>query len=273
LSGVNGVHPGAFVVSLKSFLSAVSLGLLSLSTGFSQDKPVRLTYEIASVKASNPDAPDGEVDPLPNGTGYNATGLSVKDMLAVMYRMPRRQIVGGPEWLDSEKFDILARADHSYSIDELHEMFVNLLKDRFNLKLHLETKEGPVYVLTVAKTGLKMTPVDAGKDRHSPIHDDDNNVVTGDRVPMNYLCFWLGQILQNDHRPVIDRTGLTGTYDFTLAFRPVLPPDFPEDQFPEIANLPTIFQALRDQLGLELTPQKGPVEMLVIDHVEKPSAN
>jgi uncharacterized protein (TIGR03435 family) len=115
--------------------------------------------------------------------------------------------------------------------------------------------------------------VDAGKDRHSPIHDDDNNVVTGDRVPMNYLCFWLGQILQYDHRPVVDRTGLTGTYDFTFAFRPVLPPDVSEDQSPETANLPTIFQALRDQLGLELTPQRGPVEVLVIDHVEKPSAN
>jgi uncharacterized protein (TIGR03435 family) len=91
---------------------------------------------------------------------------------------------------------------------------------------------------------------------------------------MNYLCFWLSQNLQSDQRQVVDRTGLTGTFDFKLSFRPQLPPDASADALsPELENLPSIFDAVRDQLGLELTPQKGPVETLVIDHVERPSEN
>lgn len=242
-----------------------------LSAAGAQNESVRLTYDVVSVRPSDPGAGWGQINPLPNGVGYNAERVSVRDMLAVMYRVPRRQIVGGPDWLGSEKFDVLARADRAYSIDDLHVMFQNLLAERFNLKLHRETRIGPVYVLTVAKAGLKMKPVPAGSDRHNPITSAGNHKAIGDRVPMNYFCFWLGQNLQSDARPVIDRTGLSGTYDFALTFRPQLPPDAPED--PDVSNLPSLFEALKEQLGLELTPQKGPVEMLVIDHVEKPSVN
>jgi uncharacterized protein (TIGR03435 family) len=169
---------------------------------------------------------------------------------------------------------VQVRADHPYSIDDLHIMFQNLLADRFNLKLHKESRLGPVYVLTVAKSGLKMNPVDAGKDRNIPITDGPHHQFIGSRVPLNYLCFWLGQRLQNDQRPVVDKTGLSATYDFKLSFRPQLPPDAStEGQSPELDSLPSIFQAVRDQLGLELEPQKGPVETLVIDHIEKPSEN
>ena len=256
------------------FISLAGSGLISIPFALGQGTPVRLVYDVASVKQSEPGAPEGEVDPLPGGTGYNALRISVKDMLSVMYRIPHRQIIGGPEWLSSEKFDVLARADHAYSIDELHIMFQNLLADRFNLKLHRQIKPGPVYVLTVAPSGLRMVPVDPGKDRRNPVTSGPNYEVTGSRVPMNYFCFWLGQNLQSDQRPVVDKTGLTGTYDFTLAFRPQLPPDASADEMPpETQNLPSIFEALRDQLGLELVPQKGPVETLVIDHVEKPSEN
>ncbi len=207
----------------RHFLLLVGSSLISFPFALGQGTPVRLVYDVASVKRSEPGAPDGEVDPLAGGTGYNAVRVSVKDMLSVMYRIPHRQIIGGPEWLGTEKFDVLARTDHSYSIDELHTMFQNLLADRFNLKLHRQTKLGPVYILTVASSGLKMVPVDSGIDRHNPITSGPNYEVTGSRVPMNYFCFWLGQNLQNDQRPVIDRTGLTGTYDFTLAFQPQLP--------------------------------------------------
>jgi len=248
--------------------------VVSIAVARGQDVPARLVYEVVSVRPSAPGAPEGQVDSLPGGLGYNAERITVKDMLAVMYRIPYRQIVGGPEWLGSEKFDVLARADRPYSIDELHIMFQNLLADRFNLKLHKQIKVGPVYVLKVAKTGTKMTSVDAGKDRHNPVTSGANYEVIGDRVPMNYFCFWLGQNLQNDQRPVVDRTGLTGTYDFKMTFRPQLPPDVSADGMsPEMQNLPSIFEALKEQLGLELTAQKGPVETLVIDSVQKPSGN
>ena len=239
-----------------------------------QEKPSRLTYEVVSVRPSAPDAEEGYVDPLPNGVGYHAKNIAIKDMMSVMYRTPHRQIVGGPEWASTEWFDIEARADHAYSIDDLHTMFQNLLADRFHLKLHVERRPGPLYVLTIAKSGLKMTPVDAGEKRNIPIVDGPNHEFIGSRVPMNYFCFWLGQHLQNDERPVIDRTGLTGTYDFRLAFRPELGTEASaEAGRSDLNDLPSIFTALRDQLGLELKPERGFVETLVIDHIEKPSQN
>jgi uncharacterized protein (TIGR03435 family) len=206
----------------------------------------------------------------PGGIGYNAENIPIKVILCVIYRIPLRQVVGGPDWLSNERFDVQVRADRPYSIDDLHIMFQNALADRFNLKLHIETKTGPVYVLTVAKSGLKMVPVDPGKDRNIPIVTSPNHESIGSRVPMNYLCFWLGQNLQSDQRQVVDRTGLTGTFDFKLSFRAQLPPDALSS---ELENLPSIFAAVRDQLGLVLTPQRGPVETLVIDHVERPSEN
>lgn len=244
---------------------------MALSGALAQEKPVRLTYDVVSIKPSQPGATGGGfVDSLPGGIGYNAENIPIKVILCVIYRIPLRQVVGGPDWLSNERFDVQVRADRPYSIDDLHIMFQNALADRFNLKLHIETKTGPVYVLTVAKSGLKMVPVDPGKDRNIPIVTSPNHESIGSRVPMNYLCFWLGQNLQSDQRQVVDRTGLTGTFDFKLSFRAQLPPDALSS---ELENLPSIFAAVRDQLGLVLTPQRGPVETLVIDHVERPSEN
>ena len=97
---------------------------------------------------------------------------------------------------------------------------------------------------------------------------------TGDRVNMEYICWWLGQVLTNDQRPVVDMTGLTKNYDFTLKFLPELPPNVSPESIPaEIANRPSLFVALKEQLGLRLDPQKGPVEYYVIDHIERPAGN
>lgn len=227
----------------------------------------RLVYEVVSVKPSGPGAVGGIV-PLPGGIGYNATA-TLKVMLSVMYRIPLRQIVGGPEWTGTQKFDVRVKAGKAYSTDDLHVMFQHALEDRFGLKVHTETKDGPVFVLRVAKSGLKMAPVDAGTDRNIPISDGPNQTFIGRRVPMNYLCYWLGQRLQNDQRPVIDRTGLTGQYDFTLAFRPEFAPQAESSS----SDLPAIFDGVRDQLGLELIPQMGPVPTLVIDQVNRPSGD
>lgn len=239
--------------------------------GMGQGSAAQLTYEIVSVRPSAPNADPGSVQSLPNGIGYNGIAVTVRDMLTVMYRLPRRQVIGGPDWVDTERFDVMVRADHRYSIDELHAMFQNMLAERFHLRLHIETKQGPVYALTIAKSGLKMTPVEEGFARNSPINTVGENVYRADRVPMVYLCFWLGTQLQNDHRPVVDETGLTGHYDFRLTFRPLLAPQ--DGQSGEAENLPSIFDAVREQLGLQLTPKVGPVQTLVIDSVERPSSN
>jgi uncharacterized protein (TIGR03435 family) len=237
--------------------------------------PTRLTFEVASIRSAQPSAGSiYTIKPLPGGNGYTVQNSPFKLMMSLMYKVPMRQILGGPEWINTDRFDIEARADHPSSVDDLHVMFQNLLADRFNLRFHKEVKEGPVYGLKVDKLGLKMKADGTGQALGIPIVPSPGGGFTGIRVPMQYLSWWLGQQLQNDGRPVVDQTGLTQSYDFTLSFAPQLPPNVSRDSLPpEMQNLPSIFEAVQQQLGLKLEPQRGPVEYYVIDDVEKPSAN
>jgi uncharacterized protein (TIGR03435 family) len=258
----------------KSCLPAICIGLLSISFAHGQGTPVRLSFDVAAIKLSQPGGVGGGIKPLPGGDGYVVQNMPIKIMMSLMYRVPSRQITGAPEWLDTEHYDIEAKADHAYSIDDLHVMFQNLLADRFNLKFHKEIKEGPVYALLVDKTGSKMTVNDSPQDFKIPLMPGADNVYVGTRVPMPYFCWWLGQQLQSEERPVINLTGLDKTYDFTLSFAPELPPNVAKENLPpSVFDRPSIFDALKQQLGLRLQAQKGPVEYYVIDHVEKPSAN
>src|SRR5580698_1815180 len=108
----------------------------------------RLTFDVASIHASKPDAPGGGIKPLPGGHGYTAAAIPIKLVIALMYRIPLRQIEGSPDWINTDRFDIEARVDGTYSVEDLHTMFKNLLADRFGLKFHIDTREGNVYALT-----------------------------------------------------------------------------------------------------------------------------
>ena len=241
---------------------------------WAQEKPARLTFDVASIRLAKPDEPNGMIKALPGGHGYTAQNVPVKLMMALMYKVPIRQIKGGPEWMDSDHYDVEARADGSYSLDDLHVMFQNLLADRFGLKFHVETREGNVYALTVDPAGVKMKPDTAAQDYQIPITYGPDGGAIGRRVDLEYLRWWLGQQLQRDQRPVVDLTGLTGHWDFRIHFAPVLPPDAAKEALPpELASLPSIFDAVREQLGLKLTPEKGPVEFYTIEHVERPTEN
>jgi uncharacterized protein (TIGR03435 family) len=246
----------------------------ALGMGVSAQEPgAALTFDVAAIKPSQPGATGGVVKPLPNGTGYMVQNMTVKTMMSVMYRIPGKQIAGGPGWFDSEPFDVEARADHAYSMDDLHTMFKNLLVERFGLKFHIEDKEGPVYWLTVAKGGLKMKPDGDVGDLKIPITPTGNTSFVGVKVPIPYLCYFLGQ-QGNDTRPVIDKTGLTGVYDFKLEFLPRLPPGVSVDDLPpQLQSRPVFEDAVEDQLGLKLMPEKGPVPQYVIDHIDPPTAN
>ena len=122
------------------------------------------------------------IRPYPGGDGYTVQNMRVKDMISVIYRVPGRQIMGAPDWLSSERFDIEAKADRAYSLDDLHEMFRNMLADRFNLKTHKEIKEGPVYELTISKSELTMKPDGLGQDVKIPILPGPKGF-TGTNVP------------------------------------------------------------------------------------------
>jgi uncharacterized protein (TIGR03435 family) len=251
--------------------------LLFVALLHGQGKAARLTFEVASIKPFKPDAGGrggGGIKPKAAGQGYDAVGASVRLMISLMYRMPIQHITGGPGWLDNDLWTVDAKADGAYNVDDLHTMFQNLLADEFKLKFHKDIKEGPVYALTVDKSGSKMKGNNSPQDFEIPIQGGPGGVTIGKRVPMEYLCYRLPQMLRNEDRPVIDKTGLTGYYDFTLSFMPELPPGFDRGNLPpEFLDRPNIFDALRQQLGLKLEPQKGPVTYFVIDYVEKPAGN
>jgi uncharacterized protein (TIGR03435 family) len=253
---------------------AALIGLISTPLAHGQDQPARLTFEVASIKPAKGGGPGGGIKALPGGQEYRAQNVPVKLMISLMYRVSMRQITGGPGWLDTDLYDVDAKADHSYNLDDLHAMFQNLLADEFKLKFHKEIKEGPVYALVVDKGGSKMKVNDSEQDFKIPINGGRDGVIVGTRVPMKYFCWWLGLVLQRDQRPVIDKTGLDKNYDFALSFAPDLPPNVPTENLPPgLLDRPTIFDALKQQLGLKLEAEKGPVEYYAIDHVEKPAEN
>jgi uncharacterized protein (TIGR03435 family) len=171
-----------------------------------------------------------------------------------------------------------AKAEKASTIAELHTMLKNLLAERFHLQFHYETKERPVYVLSIDKAAKNLTPHPAGtagdptiaRASEKPLHPK----WTMTAVSMDYFAYGLDFIMD---RPVIDRTGLKGDFDFTVRYTADLPPGVTENTIVNGAPLdtsgPDIFEALREQLGLRLDPREGPVQHMVIDRVEKPSAN
>lgn len=268
-------------IPLSILATAITLLTLATPTISAQELAVappgspRLTFDIIVIHPANPDDKGGFIKPMPSGHGYLVQNIPVRLMISLMYKVPERQITGGPLWLDTERFDIEAKADNVYNVDDLHTMFQDLLADRFNLKFHVEKKEGNIYALTIDSSGLKMKPNLTPEDYAISVQPTGFASITGTRVTMNYLCWQLGQFLQNDARPVINFTGLTGNYDFKLEF---LPPDLPPgvDKAslpPGFLDRPNIFTAVREQLGLKLKAQKGPVTYFVIDHIDKPTEN
>jgi uncharacterized protein (TIGR03435 family) len=202
---------------------------------------------------------------------------------------PNRMIIGGPSWADSDLYDIEARADGDAPPDQMYgPMMQRLLENRFQLKIHSETREVPVYALKVAKRGLKVKPSAQGSceildvntvrlqiaagDSRRPIcgphsRSADGNVIL-DALGTSMAEFSEGALSNRLDRPVVDRTGVAGRFDFHLEFSP--------DQLASPAGdsvAPSIFSAVQDQLGLRLEPARGTVPVLVIDRLERPSSN
>jgi len=216
-----------------------------------------------------------------NGSGPGPDPLSI-------------HVIGAPKWLESDHYDLVAKAENDAGLLQMAgPMLQTLLEDRLKLKIHRETRQLPVYVLTVAKSGSRLLPIQEGSC--SPI--DLNHLPTGPPAPGQALncgsqrtmrkgvdmtvnaygmsvADFTGQILSGRlDRPVLDKTGLSGLFDFHLQYSV-------DDATAPGAAAPaadpagaSIFTALQEQLGLKVSPDTGPVEVLVVDHVEKPSEN
>jgi uncharacterized protein (TIGR03435 family) len=249
----------------------VIVGLINTSPGSAQSRSQgnRLAFEVASVKPSTPGGRGGGIRPMPGGQTYIATNVPLRLMIKVMYRLNDSQIVGGTDWMDTDRWDVDAKAERPSSVDQLHEMFQTLLAERFKLRFHRERKELAAYALSVDKSGSKLKVSDSKEPFDVPIKPGDQpGKSVGTRVPMEYLCFFLAQLL---NVPVVDQTGLDAFYDFTLEL-PAPAPLLTPGPAPA-ADGPDIFTALRQQLGLKLESRKAPVEVFVIDHVERPTNN
>ncbi|HEY1759578.1 MAG TPA: TIGR03435 family protein [Bryobacteraceae bacterium] len=240
--------------------------------------PSDLKFEVASLKPSEGAQQGGGIRPAPGGQRYEATNCPIRLMIEVAFRLKAEQVTGGPGWLDTDRFDMEARAEKPSSADELHVMLINMLADRLQLKFHHEKKDMQMYALTVDKSGPKLTPHEAANAGDTWIDQSETAFLhmklKATYAPLDYFAFRLSQFMD---RPVVDLTDLHGGYDFTLEYTRELPLGFPDGgkingEEPDTSG-PTVFAAVKQQLGLELKAQKGPVDIIVIDHAEKPSAN
>lgn len=232
-----------------------------------------LAFEVASVKKSEPGGRGGGIRPTQGGQTYVGSNVPLRLMIKLMYGITDVQIQGGPDWINTELYDVRAKAERPSHIGELHQMFQTLLADRFKLQFHRETKTLPVYELVVDKKAKLKANESTEAFADFPIKPAGRGKVAGQRVSMSYLAWFLAQQL---NRPILDKTGLAGFYDFDLEWVPELPPGAalrPEEGAPPVPDGPTIFAALKEQLGLKLESQKGPVEVFVIDRAERPTEN
>jgi uncharacterized protein (TIGR03435 family) len=253
----------------KIGLAAFIIALASIPVAHAQSS--RPAFEVASVKPSNSGRPGMSIETEPGR--FKAINATVSFLIQYAFSLKDFQLSGGPGWIGSDKFDIDARSEakaQDLGDREFPPMMRTLLADRFHLKFHREMKELPVYALTVAKGGPKLTPAPKEENRST------RRSAGGQLTVMNGTVANLASALSNIlGRTVVENTGLIGSYDMTLKWTPdeyqapPLRPDLP----PADPNGPSIFTALQEQLGLKLESAKGPVEVLVIDSVSKPSEN
>jgi uncharacterized protein (TIGR03435 family) len=219
-------------------------------------------FEVASIKPSAEMGRGMSFQKKPGGT-ITTTNTTLKDLMVFAYDVRPFQISGGPSWVESAGFNIIAKPEGGEPPPEqMRTMLQKLLADRFQMTLHRETREMPVYALVVAKGGPKFH---ASTSDHLSISGGRGQIVF-QNVPIKLLAENLAQKLG---RTVLDKTDLKGSYDFTLHWIDE------KSGTPESADTsgPSIFTALQEELGLKLDSTKGPVEILVIDRAAKPSEN
>ena len=214
-------------------------------------------FEVASVKPSAPGS-RGPTIYNPTRERFAIDSITTKALIAYAYDVREFQVSGGSNWVGSEEYNIVAKPQGEASNERILAMVKNLLAERFNLTLHHESKEMPVLALTVVKEGPRLHPSEA---TGGPEIRGGRGRLVARKVTMGMLAAQLaGRVLD---RAVLDRTKIAGEFDVDLEWTP--------DESPDSSS--SIFTALQEQLGLRLETQKGVVDVLLIDHVERPSAN
>jgi len=261
--------------ALKPIIAAIVVALCATFAQSPPPRPAFDAFEVATIKPSPPDF-KGRYITL-QGHQLIAKNHTVKTLIAAAYNLTPKAISGGASWVESDHYDILAKPPGEVrpNLEEQMSMMRKLLADRFKLTFHREPKELPVYALTIAKNGPKLRAGTEPADGPKPLLISlapgsasmaGRNTTTGE----------LASVMQRAalDRPVLDRTDLSGKYDFDLEWAPN------ESQFggqgpPQVQDpdKPDLFAAIQQQLGLRLEATRGTVQVLVIDRVERPSEN
>ncbi len=260
-----------------SVIAMLVAGACVLQGQETASRPALPSFEVATVKLANPDHPNaGRYYRMESADRFVVVNYTLKLLIAAAYDLNPRTISGGPGWADSAKYDVVAKPPGEVRPERTEQMAMlrALLEDRFGLQFHREQKVFSIYELRVAKGGPKLkasaTP-GSPPQVISTVYPDRitlpaRNVTMGDVVAMMQRALL--------DRPVVDKTGLVGRYDFDLTWAP------DETQFggeaPKMAEdvaSPPLFTALPQQLGLRLEATRGPVNALVIDKAKQPAAD
>jgi uncharacterized protein (TIGR03435 family) len=239
--------------------------LIVFSTAFAQTPAPE--FDAASVEPAKPDVKTSPlVEFLPGGV--RITNATLVDLIETGYQLRMFQITGGPSWIRESRYDVTAKAAASSGPSAgVREMVQALLNDRFQLQIHRETRNVPIYSLTVAKNGLKTNGLRVTNSPARGINAAQGSML-GEAAPMTALAMKLSNLLG---RPVINNTGLEGNYDFKLQWTPDR--SLADSGAVDDSLGPSLFTALQEQLGLRLDSARGPAEVLVVDRAEKPSEN
>ncbi len=271
------------VAGIAAIAAPIGIGLMNAPATEAQSVAANAptAYTVASIKPNKSSDDRFMLRPMPGG-GLTATAVTLKMLMGFAYGVFAYQISGGPAWIGTERWDIEAKSDAvqgQLPPAQSGALLRALIEDRFQLKVRRESKEMPVYELVVTKNGpkLKPNPDDPTKSQPSAMLGRGSGTFTN-----SSMAVLAARLSQQLGRPVIDRTDLKGGYDFTLEWTPAsgeggaellgLPPRA-EPPATGDSNGPSLFTALQDQLGLKLEPQKGPVDMIIIDHVARASEN
>jgi uncharacterized protein (TIGR03435 family) len=261
-------------------IALMAVALASSTWGQSPGSPgSRLAFDVISVKPNASGEVGGTSRAQPGR--YQGINVTLKRVISLAY-LPVQEFVGGPDWINTAHFDIEARSDSSPTPDQMREMLRTMLADRFKLVVHRETKETPVYALTLARRDARLGPRLRPRNSECPPPDSaapplsaqpvgprcgfklGNGAMSGQGATMGRLASELSFV----GRQVIDRTSLTGAFDLDLEWTP----DSPGAAASPDAG-PSIFTAIQEQLGLKLEPSTAPLDVIVIDSAERPVEN
>lgn len=241
--------------------------LVLLATHLAGAQTIGPAFEVATIKPTGPSTDGHTHINYPPGDRFSTSNITVLNLMQWAYDMPEKQILEGPPWLGSTRFDISATIDPDrikgltgeQDRDLKRRMVQALFADRFHLKLHQETRPLPAYDLVLAKGGSKLQSNKSGGGSIGI----GRTYFHGDGMTMTTIAEELSLIAG---RVVVDKTNLAGRYDLKL--------EWAADDAPATDNsAPSLFTAIQEQLGLKLEPAKEPVPVLVIDHIEAPSEN